>query len=419
MLAVLGLAGCWRQPGYDALRQGWNPVEDRLTAANAATLTEAWTAPVDDGPVRSDPVVSGTGYVHVSDDLAAYALDARSGSRGWRTEVVPDVPGYSPPPVTEGVTSDEADVHVAWGGRPNQGQLEGAQVRLDAATGAVRDSRAGIGPRVPTLAGPWRVGPFEGVVETTVGIAGLTVDGPARWTLLTDYRVNQRPPVPTAPAVLDDRFFVGLGSFFERTNLLAGWDLAGPPTGSCPSLRCEPDIEVALDGVPTAPAVAADKATVYTATDAGTVYAVDTATGAIRWTAAVGSAVSQPLAWTPDALYAVTVDGDLVTLDPGGCGAPTCTPASSTPLAGAPVAAPAVAGGVVYVASDGGVVEAFATADLGGHGPGGHGHGGHPSPIWSATVDGGTEVTGGPTVANGLLLVGTAGGHVVAFAPAA
>jgi outer membrane protein assembly factor BamB len=410
VLVMPGLAGCWRQPGYDALHQGWNPIEEGLTAANAATLTEAWTASVDDPPVRSDPVRSGVNHIHVSDDQAAYALDARSGTRVWRTQVVPANSGSSQA-TTEGVTSDESKVHVAWGNQPDNGQLVGAQVRLDAATGAALDSRDRLlSPRVPTLAGPWRVWPFAGTAELTLGIAGVTVEGPTSWTAHTDYRINESAPVPTSPAVLDDRFFVGLRSFYERTNLLAGWYLAGPPGGSCPSLRCEPDIETPLNGAPTAPVVAADKGTVYTATSAGTVYAIDATTGAVRWTANAGGPVSQPLAWTPDALYVVNDSGVLSTLDPDGCGRVSCTPLAWTLVDDAPVAAPAVAGGVVYVASGGGFLAAFDADDLE---PGEY----VSPPIWSTTVAGGAEITGGPTVANGQLLVGTGNGRVVAFAP--
>src|SRR4029453_5873455 len=51
-VGVLGAAGAWGQPGMTPLPQGYNALESQLTAANVATLAPAWTAAVDDGPVR-------------------------------------------------------------------------------------------------------------------------------------------------------------------------------------------------------------------------------------------------------------------------------------------------------------------------------------------------------------------------------
>src|SRR5262245_14154261 len=87
---VLVAGGCWGQPGFDAHHQGSNPIELVVTPAPVGALAPAWTAHVDTGPVRADPVVSGgLDVVHVSDDLAAYAFDTANGARRWRTPVVP------------------------------------------------------------------------------------------------------------------------------------------------------------------------------------------------------------------------------------------------------------------------------------------------------------------------------------------
>ncbi len=71
-------------------------------------------------------------------------------------------------------------------------------------------------------------------------------------------------------------------------------------------------------------------------------------------------------------------------------------------MAGSPVAAPAVAGDVVYVASSGGTLEAFPA-------------GASSPPLWSTELR--SEITGGPTVAHGTLLLGTEAGEVVAYRP--
>jgi outer membrane protein assembly factor BamB len=408
---VVGLSGCWRQPGYGPLRQGWNPVEQGLTTANVATLAPAWTARVETGAVRSDPVLSGAGLVHVSDDRAAYGIDPASGRRRWRTEVVPATLPPESGARAGALTSDETTVYVPWGGVPDSGAL----VRLDAASGAQVGSEGGIGLTGPIRSGDWWVSSFSGFAEQTLGAAGVTVRGPqgTRGSVLTGYEINTAVPAPTPPAVTRDRFYVGLETYWDGRDLLAAWPLAGPPAGSpcgdSPIPGCAPAVRTQLDGIPTTPVVSSDESTVYVATNAGTVYAVDTATGAVRWTAAVGAPVAQRPALTQDALYVVTGARTLVAFDPGGCGggrgAPSaCRPSWTTGLAGTPVAAPAVAGGVVYVASAGGSVEAFPAAGRPGS-----------DPLWSASV--GSEITGGPTVANGRLLVGTGDGRVVAFAP--
>ncbi|HEX8803225.1 MAG TPA: PQQ-binding-like beta-propeller repeat protein [Acidimicrobiales bacterium] len=401
LIMAAGLAGCWRQPGFGPLHQGSNPLERQLTVANVATLHPAWTATVDDGPVRSDPVVSGSGLVHVSDDRAAYGLEAPSGARRWRTQVVPS--GGPPGMVAGPVSSDETQVVVPWGGVPDSGGVS----HLAAGTGAPAGVDPGIGVRSATLRDPWTVEPFSGFVEGTVAGAGVHVDGPTDWSLLTGFEVGPEIPPPTPAAVTATRFLVGIEDSWFGSDLLAAWNLdATGCTPTSPVDGCRPVLSVALDGVPTGPVVADGEAVAYVATEAGTVYAVDIAGGAVLWTADVGAAVSRRPALTAGALFVVTDAGDLVSLAPGGCGAATCAPTRTTDLAGAPVTDPAVAGGVVYVASAGGVVEAFAAA-----GPGGAG------PLWSTSV--GAEVTGGPTVASGLLLVGTADGRMLAFAPGA
>jgi outer membrane protein assembly factor BamB len=354
--------------------------------------------------------VSGRGLVHVSDDRGAYGLDVGTGARRWRADVVPaSIPAAAPARVGA-VSSDETRVYVPWFGIPDDGGL----VVLDAATGQVAtNARPFIGPRSTTLRSPWRVTVASGFIEGTLAGTTVSIDGPTPWTLLTDLGGDQPLRPPTPAAVTADRFFVGLATGFYGANMLNSWRLDRGCTLANPEL-CQPDSRTQLDGVPGEAVVADGEATVYVATEAGTVYAVDSASGAVRWTAALGSPVTQRLAWTPSALYAVTAAGRLVTLDPDGCGHPTCTPVASVPLSGgAPVAAPAVAGGVVYVASAGGTIDAFVarggTASTSGAG----GAGGRP--LWTTIL--GTEITGGPTIALGALLVGTADGHVIAFRP--
>jgi outer membrane protein assembly factor BamB len=398
MAVLVGLAGCWRQPGFNSLRQGWNPYEGQLTAANVHTLDEAWTAEVDDGPVRSDPVISGADLVHVSDDQAVYGLTPAAGERSWRTDVVPDQPaGMRAGPVSAGETT----LQVPWGGVPDNG---GTDV-LDTATGTLVDHDFSIGVRSLTLRDPWRVSGYSGFGEGTIAGAGFRVDGPHSFAVLFGFEVGPELPPPTAAAIsTDDRLFVGIESSESfGSDRLAGWDLESECELWTPPEQCQPDVSTQLDGVPTEPVVA-EGGTVYVATDAGTVYAVDAATGTVQWTADVGAPVTQRPALTTRGLFVATDAGELVVLNASRCEVPVCEPAWSTSLAGSPVAAPAVAGGVVYVASTGGTIEAIPESGSGGG-----------EPLWDTNLS--AEITGGPTVGNGLLLAGTADGHVVAFAP--
>jgi serine/threonine-protein kinase len=158
---------------------------------------------------------------------------------------------------------------------------------------------------------------------------------------------------------------------------------------------------VPVDGtVATPPVLTGGGEVAYTGTDAGTVYAVDGATGQVLWTRSVGTAVVDTPALAGGSLYVPTSDRGLVVLD-----AATGTPRWSATPDATVVAQPAVAGGVVFTASTGGTLAAY---DAGGCGAA------TCTPLW--TAEAGAEVTGGPTVDRGLVYVGTAAAHLQAYA---
>jgi outer membrane protein assembly factor BamB len=391
---AVGLSGCWGQPGFGPLHQGSNPVEDQLTSANVDTLGVAWTATVDDGPVRADPVVSGPGLIHVSDDEAVYGFNAATGARRWRTQVVPANQPASVVPTP--VTAEGDSVHVAWGGAPDTGGRE----EYDALTGSHIDTAGGLGVGAITTRDPWLATTFSGFVEDTVAGAGIGVEGPSTWGLLFGLEVGPQLPLPTGPAVTADKIYVGISRSWFGDNLLAGWNLSpGCPVGTPP--QCQPTVKTQLDGVPTGPVVANGERTVYVGTSAGTVYAIDATTSAVRWRSSLGSPIVVAPAVTPSTLYVVTSAGALVTLPANGCGTPVCSPLTTTALSGASARPPAVAGGVVYVASSGGLISAFSAASPG-------------AALFSDDL--GSEITGGPTISGGRLYLGTAAGDVVAYA---
>src|SRR5262249_34577454 len=157
-----------------------------------------------------------------------------------------------------------------------------------------------------------------------------------------------------------------------------------------------PTWATALDGTNTwRPVIGDNGATLYAGTDAGTVYAVDSATGAVRWSAAVGSAVTGSVALAGDTLYVATPSGALVALAAGGCGAAPCTPAWSAATGSSVSQQPAVANGVVYTASADGSLHAFATSGCGGDAT-------CPA-LWSHAT--GRQLSDAPIVSSGRLFV--------------
>lgn len=398
---ALVAAGCWGQPGFDGRHQSFNRFETALTPATVGALAPAWTAHVDTGPVRADPVVSGgLDLVHVSDDVAAYGLDTATGARRWRTPVVPA--GAAAGIVAGPVTVDGDVLLAPWGA----GAVDaGATARLAVADGHVVGENKGFGPMAVTARSPWLVSPAYGLARGTIPWTGVNVYGPVPWFLPLDLYSSTASPPPTTVALTPDRFFIGLAGGSYGTDVLDGWridracTIGGPPPQ--PPV-CMPDVRVQLDGRPTSPVIDDTDATVYVASAAGTVYAVDTATGAVRWTAPAGAPVHQPPALGSGGLFVATDDGRLLTFDPAGCGAATCAAVRTVALAGPPDTPPALAGGVVYVASGGGAVAAYPAT---GPAP--------AAPLWSTAL--GSPVTGGPTVAVSTLYVGTADGRVVAY----
>jgi outer membrane protein assembly factor BamB len=226
--------------------------------------------------VRSDPVVSGPGLLHVTDDEAVYAFGPATGARRWRSQVVPTngPAGLLPTPVTAG--GDR--LHVGWGGVPDWGVRE----VFDARTGQRGERSPGLGVGAITARDDYVVTTFSDFVEGTVAGSGITIDGPSSWMLLFGFGNGPKLPLPTGPAVAGNRLFVGAESSYFGDDVLVGWNLSpGCPVGGNPD-SCPPNVKTQLDG----------EQTVYVGTSAGTLYAVDAATGAVRGRSSLGSPIA-------------------------------------------------------------------------------------------------------------------------------
>jgi outer membrane protein assembly factor BamB len=199
-----------------------------------------------------------------------------------------------------------------------------------------------------------------------------------------------------------------------RGNGLRAFALSGAPTGCGPATATHdcPLWATPLDGTTVSqPVIGDDGATLYVGTDVGTVYAVDATTGAVRWQAPVGSAVTGAVALADGTVFVPTASGDLVALAAGGCGDATCSPVWSGATGSSVSQQPAVAGEVVYTASADGSLHAFAAEGCGDDTT-------CPA-LWSEST--GRQLSDGPIVSGGWLYVsfdsgsGTQGGGVVAY----
>ena len=398
VLASVSLSGCWLHVGFDAGHTRHNGLEATLTVANAGSLTEAWSAELlakaGEPLVRGDRVyvvTGGTTSTGITTDVRAFA--AADGQAAWARR---------------------------FGGAGEALFWDASFVGEELWTGYFMVGT--LGPRpVGTYAGPVRIDPADGsVIASTTDAVGVTapVDvgdvvvqawvalaAPQRRlvvrdtaTLATTWTGALNGDLGTglpgvAPAVVDGQVFVGDGT------TLYAFPLAG-----CGATTCAPTWTLDLGARPTA-VVATPGGSSVLVTRGTDLVAVDRATGAITWTAPLGSA-APGLALADERIY-VAAGGTLAVFPAAGCGAATCAPATSVTLAADATAAPVVAGDVVYVGTTG-AVQAFDASE------------GPPAPLVTLPV------TGAPSsmaVAGGRLFAvtaqgGTAPGRLVAFAPA-
>lgn len=406
---LLTAAGCfWPAPGQGPNRQAHNDLESIIGTDTVADLGLAWEARVDEG-AAGDPVTSIRG-VHVNDARSVYGFARASGARLWEHGVAaPDTMGQ---PFVLGdrlYANAILPYGAAW--------QHGGRFELDPATGAVL-----AGPvqgRVAAHRGSLQLG-YDDLPEPRFGFWFRTVrvhDTATGETLCCTgwYDIVGRSQLGDVPFTLGSNMVLDAGQ-----GILADLPPGQPGVGGNgvraflfdADARCQaepnylcPNWATPLDGTTaTVPVLSSDEATAYVGTDAGTVYAVDTATGAVRWSAAVGSAVTDAPALAHGSLFVPTASGGLVAVAADGCGAATCGPLWSATTGSRVTQQPAVAGGVVFAGSADGSLHAFDAA--------GCGAAACPA-LWSAST--GSEITGAPAVSQGRLFAGTADGRLVAY----
>jgi outer membrane protein assembly factor BamB len=404
----IGAAGCWPSEGANPERTAHNAAESVITAASVGSLAEEWTATTDGGAgVTAGPIVSSAG-VHVATDEGLYGVARATGDRLWRGQPAGSGQRFDGPiSIVDGglvATSGVWSINE-WGDRrtydPATGTASGPTPSgfVDGHRGTTlltRDETCYVFTGCITAL---TVVDLDDPAAHTSGVLGPSTYAPLTLGSLAVYQTGQGVPLVQEPQLH--------GTMAVRAFPLAG--IGGGCGVPGMDLAC-PTWFTPVDGH-TAPSVVIGpgEQMVYTATSAGTVYALDAGSGAVLWTGAAGAAVAETPALADGSLYVPTADGDLVVFDAAGCGAATCAPLWQAATGAAISAQPAVAGGtggVVFTTGTDGSIDAFATAGCGA-----------PScdPLWSTET--GSEITGAPAVSGGHLYVGTADGRLISFAP--
>lgn len=438
---VLTCAGCWPMPGHGPDRHAYNPYETAITAANVDELTHLWSATIGRRWVN-DPVVS-RGGVHVTTSgsfpfpgtCSLTTLDPATGETRWSRSLHPG-----------GQDCSQASPMVqASGGGP---YVDGDRVTFGAATLGLGSNYSTPSESYDVVTGEPLGNPHAGIVAAQRGpvlAAEVGYWDPVWQTIKTGARITSPwgrldlaiPSmfvVPPDTVAADhpiqhgvaDSVTLGADKLYDAgegpLTTLPGQNYRGQgvraysitqsrawcvglgahyPLQECPLWATPVDGRVVVR-----PVLGDGGATVYAGTEAvvdgtaaGSMYALDAATGWVRWRVPVGSPVSDSPALANGRLYVPTRDA-LVVLDAG-----TGTKLWEGPTSDATgrfVEQPAFAGDVVFVGGGRSLV-AF---DAGGCGVT------TCDPLWTATVAGG--VNGAPAVSGGRIYVGSSGG-VVAF----
>jgi outer membrane protein assembly factor BamB len=397
--AAVGLSGCfWPMPGAGPLRQSSNDAERVIREERIGWLEREWTARVQGGAVQ-DPVTSA-GLVHVADDRAVYGIDPETGRRRW-TYRPSNSGGMEQPYVTGGEVWASA--------RSATDDTPGRAVALDADTG--RTTRR-LTPDKALAALDDEHAAFWGMSFTsTIDVLDRRTN---EWVCCDGLLFGAAGERERWPVTLGDNaiFDAGYGITSTTTddigNGVRRYTIDDPqPCSFLPQGMCPQWVTPINGTTATVPVLSGDQSRVYVGTDAGSVYALDAATGEIEWRVDTGSPVTDSPALVGDgtslpSLVVPTEAGVFGALD--ACGVRVCPPLWSSPTDSPVSQQPAVAGNVAFVGTADGTVVGYSAGGCGRLAC---------QPIWSDDV--GSAITGAPAVSDGRLYVGTSDGRLVAY----
>jgi hypothetical protein len=354
---AVGLPGCWLQVGYGPAGDSFNPLERRLTASNAATLTQAWTAPAD-----GRQAIVAAGRVFTIDDGEAvepvvHASRVGDGRPLWSRQVAvgPDV-------TITGLVVVRGELYGTW--RTTAGiDCRAGELRLDPTDGSVvaltETTPTARGPAVPVgdelVQMSWSLPSAGADCLSTPTTSTLVVrdeaTGDVRWRSSEIHGY-----VDGLPVVGDGRVYVRYGQH------LVAYALDGCGAPGCPS-RWDvvptwhvPEVgTVPIPDLYGPPMFAGGSVFIAWYSTGGSGIAVlDAMTGQLTWSSTPQAAPSYGgggLA-AADGLVYVGGPGSLGVFDADGCGAYFCDPVGSAHFPPSEVQATGgtvvVAGGVVY-----------------------------------------------------------------------
>jgi phospholipase C/outer membrane protein assembly factor BamB len=417
-----------------------------VTDANGESATEPFTymvqpalsVNVQSAPPTGSIVVSGSGYepgetvdIALNGQPAGTATASPTG--GFQTSLtVPSAMVAGTYPIT--ATGQASSIL----GTTTLIVAENWQFRFTAAGGSDNLYETTINPsNVSSLVqAPWEGTAHEAITSSPAVVNGLVYAGSndgifREWSDATEAQWRDfvaSAPIDSSPVTANNEIFVGT----EAGALYGYKDGCGPPTtGSCRRV-----LTLALDGAIESTPSGAGKE-LYVGTDSGyeyainvragrvdwktqlsgpvkssaavgsttvvvgagnDVYALDTKTGAVKWSAPTGDAVtSSPVIVNAKTVYVGSQDGNLYEY-PVKCETP-CQPLHTLATGGAVESSPAVANGVLYVGSDSGFLDAFSLKKN--------------ALLWQYQT--GAAVTSSPAVANGVVYVGSTNDSLYAF----
>jgi outer membrane protein assembly factor BamB len=367
-------AGCWPVPGQNADRTGYNPAETELASWTVADMHEVWrwTGSAN----MTGPVLSRDG-LHVLGDCRATTLDPATGEVQWSAPLGDERLFCSAP-----ANFQESEPYVTVDGERVVGSAVGSAIRapgylqvgfstraFDVATGASTDL-AGV-DFVLAERGTRLVSFTEAMVApltTSKWLSLANVDTGEERSLRLSIQISQSPlAIPEVTLGTDSLYHAGVGilatepgdsaqgfavrafSLDERRPGCGPVPTVGPGGPSTGPYEVECPLWVTpVDGTPTAPVLSPDHSTLYVRTSAGTLYALDAATGEVLWTG-TGLGDAGRIVWSREMVYVPTGDGRIVAFIAQGCDAATCLPYWSYPTGTSErVSDLAVAGTVLY-----------------------------------------------------------------------
>ena len=320
--AQAGPAPQWPQYGFDARHAMFDPLEHTLNRSNVAALSLQWEFMTGNGtgiaPLSGPALSDGVLYVASQAQTTFTALDAATGTSRW---IYTGISTFSDPAVGKG------HVYTA----SLDGNLYAFPtncVGTCTPTWAVPVGTLGTNSP-PTLSnGSVYIGGYDGRVYAFDATTGAQL-----WSARVN-PPNVADPLNFAPAVAAGRVFVS-GDFGVY---------AFP--GSC-STPCTP-LWVAKTQFSPAAAPTIAGGSVLVGDYQGTVYAIDAATGIVKWTGTV-TPTPHAIAVARGIAYVTSGGGELVAFAVAGCGEAVCSPLWTSAPSGLALFTPTVANGVVYV----------------------------------------------------------------------